>query len=450
MLQGLVKKSQLEFYWSKRASIFTPFFNNCMSGRRFKAIRKYLHFMDKETYDPETHPNSKLHKFYDLYAYLNSKFKSSYLPGRDISIDESLMKWKGRLSWKQFIPLKRARFGVKFFVLAEANSGYVWNTFIYTGKGAVINPAYEKFAMSTQVVLSLSEDLLGKGHSITTDNYYTSPELAEILISKNTDLYGTVKSTRKGMPREFAKSKMKKGDFLAFRKGKILALKWKDKREVTLLSTVHRAAFTNVRRHDGEVKVPEVIMDYNNTMGGVDRADRGIAAYEIKRKQDKKYYRKIFFHLLEICVWNSFVLYEKSGGALKQLEFRIKLVEEIVERCFISKLRCGRPSSEPNPLRLEGRHFPDYIEETQKKKTPTRDIFRMSKAHGSPLVTFTRVPPPPLMGLTVHSEYVLEFVLSAVIKKTQTEKEYAGNQDLCAYNVTLHFAWYHALKFIIL
>ena len=40
----------------------------------------------------------------------------------------------GRLSWKQYIPLKRSRWGIKFFVLCDSALGYIWNTFIYVGK----------------------------------------------------------------------------------------------------------------------------------------------------------------------------------------------------------------------------------------------------------------------------------------------------------------------------
>jgi hypothetical protein len=50
-----------------------------------------------------------------------------------MSVDESLMMWKGRLSWKIYIPSKHARFGIKSFKLSEAKSGYVWNFIIYIG-----------------------------------------------------------------------------------------------------------------------------------------------------------------------------------------------------------------------------------------------------------------------------------------------------------------------------
>ena len=49
-----------------------------------------------------------------------------------------MLLWKGRLSWKQSIRTKRERFGLKSFILAEASSGYVWNSIIYTGDDTLV------------------------------------------------------------------------------------------------------------------------------------------------------------------------------------------------------------------------------------------------------------------------------------------------------------------------
>jgi len=45
---------------------------------------------------------------------------------RNIAIDETLVKFKGRVSFRQFLPNKPGRFGVKNFTLSESSSGYVW------------------------------------------------------------------------------------------------------------------------------------------------------------------------------------------------------------------------------------------------------------------------------------------------------------------------------------
>lgn len=199
---------------------------------------KYIHFVDNTAYDPENDPFPKLFKLKPVLDYLFAKFKSVYTPERNISIDESLMLWKGRLSWKQYIPIKRDRFGIKSFELCESSSGYVWNSVVYTGKGTNLDYV-EGDLVSEKVVLKLAEDLFNKGYRIHMDNYYSSPALFSKLIKHQTDAVGTVRLTRKCMPDDLKKTKLKKGECIARQHGKILAVKWKDKKDVTMLSTVH-------------------------------------------------------------------------------------------------------------------------------------------------------------------------------------------------------------------
>jgi len=61
-----------------------------------------------------------------------------YYPSREISIDEQLLKFKGQLHFKQYIPNKRSRFGIKLFTLCD-KSGYVYNTTVYAGKSTAVD-----------------------------------------------------------------------------------------------------------------------------------------------------------------------------------------------------------------------------------------------------------------------------------------------------------------------
>jgi len=85
--------------------------------------------------------------------------------------------------------------------------------------------------------MKLASDLLGVGRCCVTDNFYSSPELFDLLQGSNTDAFGTCKTNRKGMSSVLAHAKLKKGDVLAKRKGRLLAIRWKDKRDVCMLST---------------------------------------------------------------------------------------------------------------------------------------------------------------------------------------------------------------------
>ncbi|GFX76154.1 piggyBac transposable element-derived protein 4 [Trichonephila clavipes] len=373
ILQGIVKKPTNEQYWSKRHSISTPFFSKVMSYRRFNLIYRFLHFSDNETFVTETHDCPKLSKIRPVLKYLTIRFNEVVTPDRDVTIDESLMLFKGRLGWKQYLPLKLSRFGKKSYMLCESKSGYVWSLIIYTRKGTLFDEKYKHMCMSSQVVMTLMEPLLNKGHCLITDNFYSSLELADILIQSLTDMYGTLKLRRKDVPKELLSKKIDKGQMIAYQRGKVCVMKWMDK-AVCLISTIHNPEMVQVQSHKNEIRrKPKAVMEYNNTMGGVDRLDQHLTNYPLIKKRGKKYYKKIFFHLLDICLRNSFVLYKKNGGKDSHLQFRMDIVECLIERYGEGKKGC--PALQPNPMRLTERHFLEVIAPSEKKLRPARKCY---------------------------------------------------------------------------
>ncbi|KAM9316535.1 piggyBac transposable element-derived protein 4-like [Gastrophryne carolinensis] len=103
LLTGVVGKPLQKWYWTTNKLLATPFFGTIMSECRFSLIMKNLHFTNNEEFDEATHPAPKLKKIWEVYQMILKKFQQSYVPDRDISIDESLMAYKGRLSWIQYI-----------------------------------------------------------------------------------------------------------------------------------------------------------------------------------------------------------------------------------------------------------------------------------------------------------------------------------------------------------
>jgi hypothetical protein len=70
-------------------------------------------------------------------------------------VDESLLIWKGRLSWKVYIPSKRARFGIKSFELCEAKSGNVRKIIIYVGQDTAFDDSLGNEPHGSKIVLEL-------------------------------------------------------------------------------------------------------------------------------------------------------------------------------------------------------------------------------------------------------------------------------------------------------
>ena len=113
-----------------------------------------------------------------------------YLRGQNIAIDESLTLWKGRLSFRQYIPLKISKFGIKSYELCKSSSGYLWSFIIYTDKDTVFQTAFilGDTNKTATIVLSHVEPLLKKGRMLWMDNFYNSPALAQRLKSLKTVL----------------------------------------------------------------------------------------------------------------------------------------------------------------------------------------------------------------------------------------------------------------------
>ncbi|XP_030638827.1 piggyBac transposable element-derived protein 4-like [Chanos chanos] len=199
MIMGLVKKNNMRDYWTADPMLSTPFFPIVFSQDRFFLLLHALHFSDSS---PSSDP---LHKIRNILNSILKSFSHVFYPHKDLCINESILKWKGRLSFKQYILSKRRRFGVKLFVLCDVLTGYVQDLIVYTGSSTDILP-FDGAGMSGAVVLTLLQPYLNKGHPVFMDNWYSSPALFQCLLDNQTGACGTVRPTRKGIP-QFEKKK---------------------------------------------------------------------------------------------------------------------------------------------------------------------------------------------------------------------------------------------------
>lgn len=108
------------------------------------------------------------------------------------------------------------------------------------------------------------EPLLDAGGCLFTDNWYTSVNLAVKLLTRKTHLVGTMRANRKNNSPAVVGAKLKKGEIKSEQSDNgVTLLKWKDKRDVMVLSTCHKDAMVEVTRRHGEpVKKPEIVVSY--------------------------------------------------------------------------------------------------------------------------------------------------------------------------------------------
>uniref|UniRef100_A0A182YSQ5 DDE_Tnp_1_7 domain-containing protein n=1 Tax=Anopheles stephensi TaxID=30069 RepID=A0A182YSQ5_ANOST len=128
---GLVNVSPIANYWSKKNVYNFSLPSSIMSRNSFELLLSNIHFVNNNTITPQ----DRVGKIFQFCNQLQDNFQKVYTPGDDIVIDESLIPWRGRLIFRQYITNKAHKYSIKLFKLC-ANDGYTWAMKIYSGKSA--------------------------------------------------------------------------------------------------------------------------------------------------------------------------------------------------------------------------------------------------------------------------------------------------------------------------
>ncbi|XP_046666454.1 piggyBac transposable element-derived protein 4-like [Homalodisca vitripennis] len=320
---GTMPLPRLESYFTTNWESRTQFYRDVFSKDEFLNIFWNIHFNHHQGQGDSGQKDFLIRPVIEHVRNMTHMNMLFYYPSNRVAIDESTISFKGTVSFKIYNPLKPTKFGLKLFVLSDCCNVFIYDFIPYFGKNDVI-PGSE-LLKTTQIVKSLCQSVILKnpgapasGLYVYTDRYYTSTELASELLNMNTYLTGTVMPTRKQMPPDLQATtkKLKKGEIISQRNGNILVVSWRDKRVIHMLSTHGKGSKSGVTDvasrwpNKPPVTKPNVVVDYTKHMGAVDRSDHFISSYEFMRRT-KKWYRKMVFWLLEVCIIDSYLLYKQ-------------------------------------------------------------------------------------------------------------------------------------------
>ena len=191
------------------------------------------------------------------------------------------------------------------------------------------------------MVLKLLEGLENKGHHLYCDNYYSSPTLFTDLRWLGFGACGTVRLNRHGLPEAIeSQSRMNKGDVQSLTENGLLLMKWTDKRTVTMISTIHDDSMVSAPRwsrfadHGREVvQKRQCVVEYNHNIGGVDLSDQMVTYYSFNHRT-VKWWRRVFFHLIDTTIIIAYTLYTESTQSARKLthiNFRIELAKGLLQ-----------------------------------------------------------------------------------------------------------------------
>ncbi|GMF62777.1 unnamed protein product [Phytophthora fragariaefolia] len=232
----------------------------------------------------------------------------------------------------------------------------------------------------------------GVYHVVVTDRFYTSVQLALQLLNCHVYIIGTIQTNKKGFPPTLITDEVKRPAgtprgtaVVASAKAcpQLQALLLWDRLPVYLLSRGSSSAVeTCGRRIPGgrrsTIPCPSAMREYHRWMGGVDIHDQlRLQRYSLQLSvRCRKYYKTIFFGLIDMGIVNAFMVYrwawQRRGDApadhakfLEQLQMQLVQVssDDFLDEVYLTCLRC--PST-PSSVAVSGEHklteFPEWIQ----------------------------------------------------------------------------------------
>lgn len=174
-----------------------------MSSIRFNILLRYIRFDNGNT-RPQRAQMSKTAAIDDMWLMLNSNLARLYTPGANLTVDEQLFPYRGRTPFTQYIPSKPAKYGIKVWWICDSKTHYPLKGMIYGGKLA---NEQREVNQGERVVLELIGAYRTTRRTIYCDNFFTTLNLAEVLIENQLAIVGTVRSNKRFVPQEFKKDR---------------------------------------------------------------------------------------------------------------------------------------------------------------------------------------------------------------------------------------------------
>lgn len=197
------------------------------------------------------------------------------------------------------------------------------------------------------------------------DNWFNSYNLQCKLKFVGVQSIGTVRSNRiagcvLANDKQLKSGERGKFDSRVDTNNNIVVTKWNDNKVVHVISNykgplpvenVKRWSVAEKKKVD--VPRPASIGEYNSYMGGIDLHDMLVELYRVNIRV-RRYYLRIVYHLLDMCVVNSWLLYRRHCEQLNEktmslLKFKLEISHALLQCGKVQTPKRGRPLSNTPP-----------------------------------------------------------------------------------------------------
>ncbi|XP_031639228.1 piggyBac transposable element-derived protein 4-like isoform X2 [Contarinia nasturtii] len=300
------KRNYREFYGITRGM---PLFRATLCLTRFMELLRFLRFDDKDTRS-ERRKQDKLAPIRDLFDMVVKNLGKMYSPGENVTIDEQLVPFRGRCSFKQYIPSKPDKYGLKIFWLVDAKNWYPLKAIPYLGRER--SGAARQTNIAKNIVLNLCQPYYKTNRTVVFDNFFSNYDTQAELQTNGLYSVGTVRKNKKFVPPEFKPSNEREvgSNLFGFRRTcTLLSHIPRPKKSVIFLSTLHR---TDRVEENGKA---EINMFYNEFKGGVDVLDELCHTYTVQRKTNR-WPMAYFMNLVNVAGVAAYAMWRTANNKL--------------------------------------------------------------------------------------------------------------------------------------
>lgn len=228
-------------------------------------------------------------------------------------------------------------------------SGFSYDFDIFAGNQSNTYPTdAPDLGVSSNVVTRLTATVPRYvNHKICFDNWFNSPNLQVYLFKNGLLPLGTVRLNRvpnSNMPSDKELKKRGRGSFeektAVIDDVKLSLISWFDNKNVNILSAYVGSEPTTTKRRycrrEKQYRVitsPQAVDVYNQHMGGVDLLDSMLGYYRIHLRS-RKWYKRIFFHMLDLCMVNAWLLWRRvnENKYLPLFDFKLAVSERMCSK----------------------------------------------------------------------------------------------------------------------
>nr|CAI5820341.1 unnamed protein product [Callosobruchus analis] len=295
-------RKNLDEFWAQDG-LGSELFIATMSQRRFRFLLRVIRFDDKRT-RVERSELDKLAPVREVFELFTENCKQSYAVREYVTLDEMLFAFRGRCSFRVYIPNKPKKYGIKVFATVDSRTFYTSHLEIYAG----VQPdgPYRLDNSTEAVTLRMCQHLSGTGQNITMDRWFTGCSVVNKLLTQHRlTVVGTIKTNKREIPSIMTNVKgrpLQSSVFAFGDKSTLVSYVPRKGKNVLLISSTHKSDEVDERSQK-----PEINLFYNTMKCGVDIVDKMASSYNVARNT-KRWPLVIFYGLLNVASINAFVL----------------------------------------------------------------------------------------------------------------------------------------------